>query len=138
MKSLIPLLLFWLLSGVIRYTLRQPPAPRRGNRVPQPPPVPERPVMVKPRSANRLGKKAVIPVEISMETGSGGVKDRKPAAEIPAQSAPVPKAARVADRLLLGELSARDIRFGIVLAEVLGPPRCRQPYHRFPDPGDRK
>jgi len=144
-QSLIPLILFWLISGLIRNGLRQPPASRRERRTPQPP-GPERPVMVKPVMAKPAAAKPAKPKPSLPAFGRPALREATPAvpaaefrhgaADTGEPAAPAnlpvqPTAAQPqhsAGRQVLGALSARDFRFGIAMAEVLGPPRCLQPY----------
>ncbi len=151
MDSWVGLIVFWIISGVMRNALKQArnvPPPRR--RQPGWPGLPQRPVVppsaqpavrppavqpaaVKPaarREPERSPKTATRPVApagaegLSLEHGEPH-GELHPLDRLAPPAVPAPADGEGSDWLPFGE---REILAGIVWAEVLGAPRARRPY----------
>ncbi|MBE3598199.1 MAG: hypothetical protein IMX02_05175 [Limnochordaceae bacterium] len=122
MDALIALLIFVALSVVERLATRgsrqvEKPAPRSGQRTGQPP---EGVAPARPRPS---------PVEEApiAEPEAEGAPEQEQAPALPGQEQPPPPRPQPGTASL-GLAGAQAVRLGIVMSEVLGPPRARRPY----------
>ena len=84
-------------------------------------------------TSNRTGKSAKAPSTFSEEktktSDSNESLPPKPKKMRQSQDFRPEKSALGGSSLFDSELSARDVQLGIIMSEVLGPPRSERPYH---------